>query len=466
MSFVTAIEAPLSISNAIKKASRATGVDFSYLLKTAARESAFNKSAKAKTSSAAGLFQFIESTWLKTVKDVGDKFGLEKYTPHIFKTRSGRYYVPNQKLRNEILQLRHNPEISAMMAGAFTQQNSDFVESRVGREPSAGELYIAHFLGPNGATKLISLAENRPNARADRHFPAAARANKPIFYSRGRPRTVAQVYKNLVRHHQKLEATAASPVVAQNPAQQTQSAQASPKANAAPAAEPVAAASANPSGPPSATAPLAQHFKKAVPTTTAAQQPPPIADKPLHGSPARQVIPSEQDLQTLTHKVRIPPPPPQPVEAGLGAGVETEILEPAKRSSENAVGLLGQKAAPIARTGRVAALTGNRAAPVEKPRSSAPLGSIGSWTTIVHTPGSQSELTPLAAPPLPNLKPEPVRAEAHKPEVQERPKRRPRAPTLLEQSAQRSARKRSAITDPVSNFRSDSFWDQMALNAS
>ena len=67
MSLVTALEAPLSISNAIKKASRATGVDFSYLLKTAARESAFNKSAKAKTSSAAGLFQFIESTWLKTV---------------------------------------------------------------------------------------------------------------------------------------------------------------------------------------------------------------------------------------------------------------------------------------------------------------------------------------------------------------------------------------------------------------
>jgi hypothetical protein len=72
---------------------------FSYLLKTAVRENTFNKSAEAKTSSAAGLFQFIESNWLKTVKDAGDKFGLNRYTPHFFKTRSGRYYVPNEKLR-------------------------------------------------------------------------------------------------------------------------------------------------------------------------------------------------------------------------------------------------------------------------------------------------------------------------------------------------------------------------------
>jgi len=210
MSLVSALVAPLSISNAIKKASRATGTDFSYLLKTAARESSFKQGAKAKTSSAAGLFQFIESTWLKTVKDVGDKFGLDKYTPHIFTTRSGRHYVPNNKLRQEILQLRHNPEVSAMMAGAFTQQNSEFIASKIGRDPSPGELYIAHFLGPNGASDLISLTDSKPNARADRHFPRAARANRPIFYSRGRPRTVKQVYNELVKDHAKQQAIAAT----------------------------------------------------------------------------------------------------------------------------------------------------------------------------------------------------------------------------------------------------------------
>jgi len=208
MSLLSAIQVPQSISNAIKKASKATGTDFSYLLKTAERESSFNKSAKAKSSSAAGLFQFIESTWLKTVKEAGNKFGLDKYTPHIFKTRSGRHYVPNQKLRQEILQLRHNPEISATMAGAFTQKNSEFIASELGREPSQGELYIAHFLGPKGASELISRADRKPNARADRLFPRAARANKSIFYSRGRPRSVSQVYKVLVRDHAKLQASA------------------------------------------------------------------------------------------------------------------------------------------------------------------------------------------------------------------------------------------------------------------
>ena len=212
MSLVSAIEAPLSISNAIRKASQATGTDFSYLLKTAARESAFKTSAKAKTSSATGLFQFIESTWLKTVKEAGDKFGLDKYTPHIFKTQSGRLYVPNQKLRAEILQLRNDPEISAVMAGAFTQKNSEFIASELGREPTQGELYIAHFLGPKGASELISLAENNPNARADRNFPRAARANKSIFYSRGRPRTVLQVYNELVGGYAKSQAVAANPI--------------------------------------------------------------------------------------------------------------------------------------------------------------------------------------------------------------------------------------------------------------
>ena len=125
------------------------------------------------------------------VKEVGNKFGLDKYTPHIFSTRSGKYYVPNQKLRGEILKLRHNPEVSAMMAGEFTKQNSQFMQERLGRKPSQGELYVAHFLGAKGAADLVSLANTKPDTRADRHFPKAARANKAIFYSRGRPRSVA-----------------------------------------------------------------------------------------------------------------------------------------------------------------------------------------------------------------------------------------------------------------------------------
>ncbi len=333
MSLVSAIKAPLNISNAIRKASQATGTDFSYLLKTAARESAFKSSAKARTSSATGLFQFIESTWLKTVKEAGNKFGLGKYTPYIFKTQSGRHYVPNEKLRAEILQLRNNPEISAVMAGAFTQKNSEFITSELGRNPTQGELYIAHFLGPKGASNLISLAENNPNARADKYFPRAARANKPIFYSRGRPLTVTQVYNDLVSNYAKSQAVAATPAGAARK----------------PAVEPlkqIAQASAG-------------------------------APERLSGALAMQGGAGAGSRDSATQ---------MPV-AGLPGEVNTK----------QAVGLLGQKGSPIAAMTKVAALANSNQARAPETMSDAAPGSIGIWTTNVRLPAELAAGTISAA---------------------------------------------------------------------
>lgn len=233
MALVSPAQAPASITAAIRKASDATGTNFDYLLTTAARESNFKPHAKAKTSSAAGLFQFIESTWLQTVKEQGGRYGLEKYSPHIFQTESGRYFVPNKEIRSEIIALRHNPEVSALMAGAFTQQNADYVGSRLGREPTQGELYIAHFLGASGATKLITLASKDPNARADTHFPRAASANKPIFYSHRQARSVRQVYDQLVKDHSQFGAMtlAVSSPIRSRPAQAGMEAQVQAKAS-------------------------------------------------------------------------------------------------------------------------------------------------------------------------------------------------------------------------------------------
>ncbi|MEC9367676.1 MAG: transglycosylase SLT domain-containing protein [Pseudomonadota bacterium] len=206
MSYVNAIEPPVRISDAIKKASKATGADFNYLLTTAARESSFRPGAQARTSSAAGLFQFIDSTWLQTVKDEGPRFGLGDYADKIFRTDSGKYYVPDDHAREKILRLRFDPDVASVMAGAFTRQNADYLNARIGRQPSQGELYIAHFLGAEGANQLISLSEERPHERADRHFPRAAASNRGIFYTHGTPNSVSQVYENLVSDHSRLEA--------------------------------------------------------------------------------------------------------------------------------------------------------------------------------------------------------------------------------------------------------------------
>ncbi|MDO8423741.1 MAG: lytic transglycosylase domain-containing protein [Parvibaculum sp.] len=202
MSLVQAITAPQQITAALQNASEKTGTDFSYLLKTAMRESSLNCNAKSATSSACGLFQFTEQSWLGTMKQDGGDLGLGQYADAITSTSDGRYVVTDPAARREILALRNDPEVSALMAGAYTNASKDRLEDRLGREVNGGELYIAHFLGAGGATKLISGTEQTPNARADQMFPAAAAANRSIFYNRdGSPRSVSEVYTNLVAKH-------------------------------------------------------------------------------------------------------------------------------------------------------------------------------------------------------------------------------------------------------------------------
>ena len=201
MSVYSLSNVPSQIKSAINKASKATGADFDYLLRTAHRESAFKARAKARTSTAAGLFQFIESTWLQTLKQNGHQLGLEGYAKHISQTPSGRYVVPDARMRDRILRMRYDPEIASVVAGAYTQENASTMRNKIGRNPSQGELYIAHFLGADDASRLVQLSIDRPNLRADRVFAQEARANRSVFYAGRKPRTVKQVYENLVAKH-------------------------------------------------------------------------------------------------------------------------------------------------------------------------------------------------------------------------------------------------------------------------
>lgn len=196
---------PISIASRIEQAfqsaSTTTGTSFEYLVKTAKRESNFVETARARTSSATGLFQFIESTWLETVKDAGARHGLGQYADQIERTASGKYRVADPAMREKILNLRNDASIASMMAGELTQKNASYLTEKLGRPPSEGELYIAHFLGAGGAHKLISLAQNQPDLAADQVFSRQAKANKPIFYDRGGARSVSEVYANLVAKH-------------------------------------------------------------------------------------------------------------------------------------------------------------------------------------------------------------------------------------------------------------------------
>lgn len=190
------------IANTIKSAASATGASFEYLVSAAKMESNLDPTAQASTSSARGLYQFIEQTWLGTVKEAGAAFGFGKYADAISKSPSGTYSVNDPAARVEILKLRDDPAANAAMAGVLTQSNSFKLTGAIGRRPSDGELYMAHFMGVGGASKLITSAQENPYASAPALFPNAAAANRSIFYNRdGSARSVSQVYSVLTSRY-------------------------------------------------------------------------------------------------------------------------------------------------------------------------------------------------------------------------------------------------------------------------
>jgi hypothetical protein len=200
------------VVDAIRQGAERTGVGFDYLLATAQRESALDPSARARTSSASGLFQFIEQTWLGLIKSDGGKIGLANYADAVSTRSDGTHIVSDPSLKQAILSLRQDPEVASVMAGALTQKNREALSSALGREPSSADLYMAHFLGARGAADLIQAALRDPNRPVASDFPEAAAANRSIFYGReGRARGAGEVYALLAQSH---SSQAASPAAA------------------------------------------------------------------------------------------------------------------------------------------------------------------------------------------------------------------------------------------------------------
>jgi transglycosylase-like protein with SLT domain len=208
-----------AVTGAIRTAATATGTNFEYLLATAKVESGLNPRASAGTSSAQGLFQFIDRTWLSTLKDAGPSLGYGKYAAAIVQDESGHFSVPNPQMRQKIFALRSDPAANAAMAGAFTRSNATYLADKLGRPASEGELYMAHFLGANGASKLISLAQQQPTAFAAASFPRAAAANRSIFYdAKGNARSASDVYATLAGRYDNARAGVGTAVASRQPA--------------------------------------------------------------------------------------------------------------------------------------------------------------------------------------------------------------------------------------------------------
>lgn len=182
------------VEGAIRHAAVRSGVDFSFLYNQARLESSLNPEARARTSSATGLFQFIDQTWLATVEKHGAEHGLGWAAAAIQRGANGRYHVADPQARQQIMNLRRNPEAASAMAAEFANDNRAHLERRLGRPAAPVDMYLAHFLGAGGATRFLQAYETRPDAPAAASFPAQARANRAIFYDRqGSPRSFAEV---------------------------------------------------------------------------------------------------------------------------------------------------------------------------------------------------------------------------------------------------------------------------------
>ncbi len=174
---------PRWLAETVVRAAQVTNVDPAYMMALADKESSLLPDNKASTSSAEGLFQFIESTWLEVLRRFGPKHGYAAEAEAI-QIVQGRGVVSDPKQREAILRLRRDPYLSALMAGEMITTYREILAGKVVRDPSFAELYMAHFLGVNGASRFMALLSDTPDQSAPVAFPSAAKANRTLFYAK------------------------------------------------------------------------------------------------------------------------------------------------------------------------------------------------------------------------------------------------------------------------------------------
>jgi hypothetical protein len=182
--YLAAVGMRENVWRAIAHATEVVGVDAAYMTAVAARESGFDPGVRAEGTTATGLYQFTEDTWLRAVKIFGVRHGLTELAQLITIDEYGDVSV-RPGSRAKLLQLRRDPKLSALMAAELARDNKARLERLLGRDVSPAETYLAHFLGVGQAARIIAAAHSRPHVSGAGLLPAAARSNPAVFAPAG-----------------------------------------------------------------------------------------------------------------------------------------------------------------------------------------------------------------------------------------------------------------------------------------
>lgn len=159
----------------INEAAKVAGVNPLVMMTMAMIESSLNPNAAAKTSSAKGLYQFLDGTWKEMMRKYANKYGIPEGTDQF------------------------DPVANSLLGAEFLKENAKVSESVMNRPASAVDYYIPHFFGAGGARTFYRQLMKNPNAPAAQTMTKQANANKPIFYQNGKPRSFAEVYQYFTR---------------------------------------------------------------------------------------------------------------------------------------------------------------------------------------------------------------------------------------------------------------------------
>jgi len=182
---------------AIDTAARQTKVSANYLLALARQESGCNSHARANGSTAVGMFQFVENTWLVSMHEHGARYGHAELARAITVGRDGRARVAERTTRARILQMRTDPQLSAYLAAELARSNAKYILAARQRPLAPTDLYLAHFLGAQGALTFLAELDSRPQTDAYQLLPVAAKSNPSVFFVGGdqrNPRSVLEIY--------------------------------------------------------------------------------------------------------------------------------------------------------------------------------------------------------------------------------------------------------------------------------